>query len=222
MTASGAIRDIEVEPANAVTACLSKQFGKTMLPAPPAGILRNKNFPLLVEVKMTSRAKALARSTGTAIPVFSQIIAYTYPDNFVPAFENSFGGSYLQESVLQGESAERWSQMITLTGARDEAKDPGLHAEGLRGQDRHTLQPGLSGHFFEPGGGHNAGGGPGCLRCRAGLWHGPFRHAPQRSHVDCRDQGKSDMYTVQWAERSAPVQQPPVLDGVKWGQRFSY
>lgn len=51
-------------------------------------------------------------------PVFSQLVAFTAPDDFQEGDEIVNGPSYLHEIVPQGETVESWHQMITLSGAK--------------------------------------------------------------------------------------------------------
>ena len=58
----------------------------------------------------------------TAIsPIFSQLVRFTMPSNFTVVFENTNGPSYIREAVPKGETTEQWTQMITVSGARDAA-----------------------------------------------------------------------------------------------------
>jgi hypothetical protein len=40
------------------------------------------------------------------------------PSNFAVVFENAKDGNYIREAVLKGETAQAWTQMITVTGAK--------------------------------------------------------------------------------------------------------
>jgi hypothetical protein len=57
-------------------------------------------------------------ATTGVTPIFSQLVALTYPSGFRPAFENATSVFYIQEAVPVGETVEKWSQMITLTGTK--------------------------------------------------------------------------------------------------------
>src|SRR5206468_2173889 len=58
-------------------------------------------------------------------PIFGQLVTFTMPSNFVAVFENAKGGHYSREAVLKGETPERWTQMITVTGEKGLTQTPG-------------------------------------------------------------------------------------------------
>jgi hypothetical protein len=51
-------------------------------------------------------------------PVFSQLVAFSMPSNFVAGYEKTNGGNYTREAVPKGESVQKWTEMITVTGAK--------------------------------------------------------------------------------------------------------
>ena len=121
ITAKGQLTEVEVSPTNAVTACVAERLPQMPVSIPPASA-GGRSFPFQVEVVMTNGTKSLPR--GIVTPVFSQLVAYSVPGNFVHAFENTAGAGYIQEFVPQGQTVENWSQIITLTGVKDLALKP--------------------------------------------------------------------------------------------------
>jgi hypothetical protein len=69
----------------------------------------------------TLLATPCVAETLLVAPVFSQIVAFTAPDGFQDGDEINNGPSYLHEIVPNGETVNAWSQMITLSGAKDRA-----------------------------------------------------------------------------------------------------
>ena len=64
-------------------------------------------------------ASPAAAETATIIaPVFAQLVTGPLPEGFVTAREEANATGYLNEAVPKGESAESWTQMITLTGSK--------------------------------------------------------------------------------------------------------
>src|SRR5262245_31873776 len=55
-------------------------------------------------------------SVKAIMPVFSQLVMFSVPAGFIPAFQNTNGPAYIQEWVPAGETVNKWSQMITVTG----------------------------------------------------------------------------------------------------------
>jgi hypothetical protein len=65
-------------------------------------------------------------------PIYGQLVRFSMPSTFVPAFEKVNGPSYIREAVLKGETVKVWTQMITVTGAKGIASNPQATPEGLR------------------------------------------------------------------------------------------
>src|SRR3954471_11264879 len=57
-------------------------------------------------------------SVAVVTPVYSQLVRFSFPAGFTPAYQNDTGSYYIQESVLEGQTVQKWSQMITLTGSK--------------------------------------------------------------------------------------------------------
>src|SRR3954454_20104419 len=51
-------------------------------------------------------------------PIYGQLVRFSMPSNFAVVFENAKDGNYIREAVLKGETAQAWTQMITVTGAK--------------------------------------------------------------------------------------------------------
>jgi hypothetical protein len=80
-----------------------------------------------------------ARKNGGTVraitPIFSQLLMFSFPAGFVSVSETaSPGGRYIQESVLKGETAARWSQMITVTGAKGLSANQNITPQLFLGQ----------------------------------------------------------------------------------------
>ena len=68
-------------------------------------------------IAATANAQA-PQSFRVISPVFGQLVSFAMPSNFSAVFENTKGGHYIREAVLKGETPERWTEMITVTGAK--------------------------------------------------------------------------------------------------------
>src|ERR1700712_2392354 len=62
-------------------------------------------------------------------PIFGQLVTFSMPQAFVVVGENTNGPSYIREAVLKGETASRWTQMLTVTGAKGLVANPKLTPE---------------------------------------------------------------------------------------------
>ncbi len=158
-------------------------------------------------------------------PIFGQLVAFSMPSSFVVIGENTNGPSYIREAVLKGESASRWTQMITVTGAKDLAANPKVSPE--------TFAASIAGGFRSA-----------CPDTFAVKAVGPTKFGDQDGHVQdayvaiagCGSvassvdkhsetalivavKGSTDYYTLQWAER-APGLGKAVIDEAKWLARL--
>lgn len=181
---------------------------------------------------MTAAALAAALLLGAAAqaqapqsfrvisPIFGQLVAFAMPSNFAVVFENTKGGHYIREAVLKGETPERWTQMITVTGEKGMTLTPGSSPEMFAGTiaggfrsacpDSFAARPLGATHFgrFE--------GFVAVIGCGR-LDSGPTRHSETALLITLK--GASDYYTIQWAERGPESDEPPVND-ISWQARL--
>lgn len=154
-------------------------------------------------------------------PIFRQLVSFAMPSHFTVVFENTKGGHYIREAVHKGETPERWTQMITVTGEKGMTLTPGASPEGFAGSiaggfksacpDSFAAQP-LGTMTFGRFEGFAAV--VGCGRIDTG----PTRHAETALLIVLK--GTTDYYTIQWAERGPESDEPPVRDP-RWQQRLS-
>jgi hypothetical protein len=185
-------------------------------------------LPLLVAFSAASSSLAQSQSPSlgdlaaqghsvTAVtPVYSQLVMFSYPPGFKLAFAKDAGANYIQEYVLEGETVEKWSQMVTLTGAKGLAANQAVTPQRLVERIAGGFQGVCPSSFgAQPIGtlkisGHDA--------FVALFGCGTVSSGPPRSEVAMvlAVKGTADYYTIQWAERSQQSAQRPVLDGEKW------
>src|SRR5689334_4552693 len=85
---------------------------------------------------LASSAHAQTPAPGSVMvvsPVYSQLVAFSIPANFVAGAERNDGSAYTREAVPKGETAEKWNEKITVTGAKGLATQPNASAEKLAG-----------------------------------------------------------------------------------------
>ena len=97
-----------------------------------------RTAPLLAALGALVAASASAESPPPAAytvisPIFSQLVVFAMPGNFAAIGENTNGPSYIREAVPKGETAERWTQMITVTGAKGLVGNPKVSPETFAG-----------------------------------------------------------------------------------------
>jgi hypothetical protein len=158
----------------------------------------------------------------TVTPIYSQLLTFSYPSGFTPAFENSKDGSYIQESVLKGESVQRWSQMLTITGAQGLAmkKDvtPIRFAESMAGGYKNACPN----SFATTGLGQVKLGAHDAFIALVSCGNlNPGAQAYSEAMLLIVIKGDKDYYTIQWAERGKASKTPIPFDNEKWSSRLS-
>jgi hypothetical protein len=160
----------------------------------------------------------------TIAPIFGQLLKTGLPVGFEPiSFEKTNGPFYIRESVLNGETVQNWSQMVTTTGMKDLALKPGLTpkifldgmAQGFRRKCPFSFNT-LPLNDSVIGGSEAA---VAVVSCGITPAKGAENHS--ESALIAVIKGQADYYTVQWAERAAPSSTPAAIDGKKWTERFN-
>jgi hypothetical protein len=167
--------------------------------------------------------QAKGPATLTVIsPIFGQLVAFSQPASFVAGFEKATATNYIRESVPKGETVERWTQMITVTGAKGLAAKAeitpavfaGLITDGFRKACPDTFSV-LSLGDSEIAGHKAFAAVVGCGTVGQG---GSTRG---ETALILAIRGASDVYTIQWAERSAASRQAPAIDKAVWTKRLA-
>jgi hypothetical protein len=146
-------------------------------------------------------------------PIFGQLVSFTMPSDFVAVFENTKDGHYIREAVPNGETAEIWTQMITVTGERGLSSSPRASPESLAGSIVGGFKSACPDSFaVKPLGAARFGridGFVAVVGCGR-LDSGSTRHSETALLITLR--GASDYYTIQWAERGVATDEPPIND----------
>jgi hypothetical protein len=181
-------------------------------------------LPVLAQQKADGDIDAL-RAKGYTVtvvsPIFSQLVAFSLPKGFKTVFEDTNGGRYIREAVLDGETADRWSQMITVTGAKGLAANPNVTAQsfveriagGFRGACLDTYgTKALGAAKFSGRDGFMTLAGCGTVDANGA------RHSESALLIGIK--GAADYYTIQWAVRDAASNRPMTFDDAAWSERF--
>jgi hypothetical protein len=183
---------------------------------------------IFLALATAARAQAPAAKTAppasyTVIsPIFGQLVRFSMPPAFAPAsFENTNGPSYIREAVLKGETVKAWTQMITVTGAKDVAGNPQVTPEkfavsmaaGFKKAcpDTFAVKPFGAAKFGDQDGFVAV---VGCGRIETSA----DKHGETALIVAVK--GSADYYTIQWAERAPSSAEKPAIDGAKWQERL--
>lgn len=148
-------------------------------------------------------------------PVYSQLVALPVPANFVVGNEEERGGFYILELAPQGETMEAWSQLITLTGAKDGASDTSVAEVAAQiGEGYKAACPATFAAKALP---------PPKVRGAKAVFEGYLGCGTVDGHSEAMvfvvAQGSSEIYTVQWAERGPAQAKPMEADPSVWRPR---
>ena len=155
-------------------------------------------------------------------PIFGQLVTFSMPASFVVVAENSTGPNYIREAVLKGETVNRWTQMITVTGAKglvgSPIANPDATPETFAGSIVGGFRSACPESFAAPGFGPTKLGDQDAYVAVASCGSvGTDRHGEIALVVAVK--GRADYYTLQWAERT-PAGGKPAIDEAKWLDRL--
>lgn len=153
-------------------------------------------------------------------PIFGQLVTFSLPVSFVTVFENTNGPNYVREAVLKGETVKRWTQMITVTGAKGAAGNAKLSPENFAGTMVGGFKSACPDTFAAQGFGSTKFGDQDAYVAVASCGRvetGADKHSETTLIVTVK--GSADYYTLQWAER-APAAGRSAIDETKWLARL--
>jgi hypothetical protein len=161
-------------------------------------------------------AESQAPAAYTVIsPIFGQLVMFAMPGNFAAIGENTNGPSYIREAVPKGETAERWTQMVTVTGAKGLAGNPKVSPEAFAGSIVGGFKSACPDSFAARALGPTKFGEYDAFVALAGcgrVEQAPDKHSETALVITIK--GSADYYTLQWAER-APASAMPAIDDAK-------
>lgn len=169
-----------------------------------------------------ARQNAAPTSITVIAPIFSQLVAFSPPSNFVPVYDKEYKSQYILKAVPKGETLERWTQMITVTGAKDLAKNPKVLPTTFADTIAARFKRSCPKTFSSIGignlklAGHDA--------CAAVVSCGRVRLGGGTNNETALImviKGASDFYTIQWAERAPPFDSRPTIDKALWANRMN-
>ena len=153
-------------------------------------------------------------------PIFGQLVMFGMPSNFVTVFENTNGPNYIREAVLKGETVNRWTQMITVTGAKGLAGNPKVSPETFAGSIANGFKSACPNSFTAKGFGPAKFGDQDAYVAVASCGRvesSADKHSETALIVTVK--GNADYYTLQWAERG-PTTAKGATDEARWQARL--
>jgi hypothetical protein len=155
-------------------------------------------------------------------PIFSQLVMLSLPKGFTTVFEDTSGSQYTREAVLEGETVERWSQMITVTGAKGLVANPRLTAQSFLEQIAGGFKNACPDTFSAKGLGALKISGRDAFIALAGCGTvASDGSAHSESALLVAIKGTADYYTIQWAQRGPASAGPMSFDEAMWKERFN-
>ncbi|MGL4604649.1 MAG: hypothetical protein ACRCU9_10940 [Iodobacter sp.] len=160
----------------------------------------------------------------TAIPLFSQMLLFSYPKGFTLIHSERRSEIFFQQYVLDGESKNDWSQAVRITALKNMAADLTITPERVAASiAKGYLSDCPNSHTFTPFSGLKSGRHNVFAIVMSCGTIAPKQSAPySRSELTIVIQGDKDYYTVQWIERSLPSEGPIPFNQDKWSDRFKF
>jgi len=155
----------------------------------------------------------------TISPVFGQLVAFSMPSGFVVVSETANGPNYIREAV-KGETVDRWTEMITLTGVKGLAGNPKVSPENVAGSIAGGFKAACPDSFTATGFGATKFGDQDAYVAMASCGRvesSADKHSETALVVTVK--GSADYYTLQWAERG-PSAGKGAIDEAKWQARL--
>ena len=165
-----------------------------------------------------TNSPALMKSVST---VFSQQVFYNIPAGFNSQLlnEQAAANSYIHERVMNGETLQNWTQVITVTGIKDLALNKQVLPMSLVGamvtDFKNACPDSFNGvKLLDSTTGNGTPVAAAVLSC------GAIKGKSETTLVTVF-KGTQDYYTVQWTERAKSSKKPMKIDEQKWIARLN-
>jgi hypothetical protein len=162
-----------------------------------------------------------ASTTKAVIPIFSQLLLVPMPGGFKPVQENATAAQYILEAVPSGQTADSWTEMVTIEGFKGLATTPGITPATLFATIADGFQKSCPASFSSlniidgPIGGNDARAG--VLSCGVSPFSGG---KTSETALIAIIKGQADLYSVQWAERARPSTTPIKIAAADYAERL--
>jgi len=178
-------------------------------------------MPALGSAEDVTKTEDNTPSVAVISPIFGQLVMFTLPTGFVTVNEEPTADRYIREAVLKGETVDKWSQMITVTGAKGLATKPEMSAQYFAAQLAAGFQKACPATFsVKPLGPTTISDEEAFIAIAScgKVDTSAEKHAETALIVAIK--GASDVYTIQWAERSPANAENLTIDEAKWKGRL--
>ncbi len=178
-------------------------------------------LPVAPVTSLRTAAEKLPAFVTVVSPIFGQLVAFSQPSNFVLGFENADGSNYIREVVPRGESVEKWTQMITVTGAKELAQQrevyPVAVASTIANGYKKFCPKSFAATVLPPPDVAGFKSFTAVVGCGTVTGDGAPR---SEEALITAIKGESDYYTIQWAVRGPASDKPPAFDKAAWEKRL--
>lgn len=174
-------------------------------------------------VALTGSISTWAFATGASSaftePVFGQIVGFTLPAEFEMQKADSNDDQYFRGAFLKGETTKTWTQMITISGAKDVENDPKKSAQFIAANIAGSIRKQCPDTFsVKPLGPTKIDGQDAFVAITSCGKVGPDKHSETALTVTIK--APKAIYTIQWAERTPSSAENLVIDAAKWKDRL--
>ena len=143
------------------------------------------------------------------------------PSNFAVVFENAKDGNYIREAVLKGETAQAWTQMITVTGSRGMATSANFSPQKLAASIALGFKKACPESFVVKDLGETRLGDQDAYLAVASCSKvNSSADGHSETALIVAVKGTADAYTIQWAERTPQASLPPGINEAIWRERL--
>jgi hypothetical protein len=154
-------------------------------------------------------------------PIFGQVLMSAFPSGFVPAFEKTSGNHYTRDAVPPGETVERWTQMLTITGDKGLASNANVTPKKFAEMKAAGWKSACPNSFSAQVIGDGKIGSSDAFVVVLSCGTSPSTAGQtSESALIVILRGETDYYTVQWAERSEKSDIPLMVTPSKWIERY--
>lgn len=186
-----------------------------------AAALAPRAAPYAEPAKHDPGLPAMNAAAANISPIFHQLVMFTLPAHFRALTEKTNGGFYIREHLPEGESVQKWTRMITLTGVRDLAANPNATPQSLTDRMTAGFRRKCPDTFSSALLGPQTVDGFEAFQAIASCGHqGSGADAYSETAIMLAVKGSGDYYTLQWVERGADSARPLTLDTAYWTKQF--
>jgi len=182
---------------------------------------KSRGEQILGENGGTNSSQGQGYKAKLTIPIFGQIVMFSFPKGFTPISEKKNNFQYLQESVLAGETGDQWSQMITVTGLKgassNEKLTPEIYADLFADLFKKACPTSFSIEKLTDAKIDGYKASSMMVSCGEVIQSKVPSYSESTLLVVIK--GETDYYTIQWAERGSPSRVAIKYDESKWKHR---